>query len=66
MTAIPDDPCSICCDKTRNALAAVVHLAKHVRAENPTMGSVMLDAAIDRLEKHLTRCADIMGETPCL
>lgn len=59
---VPDDPCSICCDKTRNALVAVVHLAKHVRAENPTMRSVMLDAAIDRLEKHLTRCAELMGE----
>jgi hypothetical protein len=55
-------PCSVCCHETRNALAAVVHLAKHVRADNPTMASVMLDAAIARLEKHLTRCAKIMGE----
>jgi hypothetical protein len=59
--SIPDDPCSICCHKTRNALAAVVHLAKHVRAENPTMASVMLDAAIKRLDDHLERCTELMG-----
>jgi hypothetical protein len=50
-------PCNICCHETRNALAAVVHLAKHVRADNLTMASTLLDAAIKRLEKNLDRCA---------
>jgi len=50
-------PCNICCHETRNALAAVVHMAKHVRTDNPTMASTMLDAAIRRLEKNLDRCA---------
>jgi hypothetical protein len=41
-------------------MASVVHLAKHVRAENPTMASAMLDAAIKQLDKHLEKCATLM------
>lgn len=55
-------PCGICCHETRNAMAAVVYFAKHVRLENPTMASALLDAAIVRLDEHQKACAGTFDE----
>ena len=49
-------PCNVCCHETINAMASLIFLAKHVRKENPSMATVMLDAAILRLENNIKRC----------
>jgi hypothetical protein len=43
-------------------MAAVVYFAKHVRLENPTMASALLDAAIVRLDEHQKACAGTFDE----
>jgi hypothetical protein len=43
-------------------MAAVVYFAKHVRLENPTMASALLDAAIVRLDEHQKSCSEIFGD----
>jgi hypothetical protein len=49
--------CDSCCHETRNAMAAVVHLAKKVRKANPSLDSALLDAAIERLDRQQKVCA---------
>lgn len=38
-------------------MLAVVYYSKQVKKENPTMNTALLDAAVERLDKSMKRCA---------
>lgn len=52
-----EPPCNVCCHESRNAMLAVVYYSKQVKKENPTMNTALLDAAVERLDKSMKRCA---------
>lgn len=55
---LPDDPCSICCHETRNAICAVVYYAKEAKKKAPEVETALLDYAIVRLETMLKKCSE--------
>jgi len=57
-----DDPCSICCDKTRNAMLAVVYYAKQVEKSNPGIETDRLKVALNRFSRAINNCAAVGDE----